>query len=109
MPDSELTIQIDQSQAGAGVVTARLAGDVDPSTVASLLGELQVVLLDGALRELVIDLGGVEFMDSSGIRVLIDVHNQMRERDGVLVLEQVPPTVRSVLEITGLADHLELR
>jgi anti-anti-sigma factor len=109
VPGAELEITIDHARVDDGVVVVRLVGEIDPSTSPTLEGELQALIFTGAPRELVLDLSGVSFMDSSAIRVIIDVHNRLRALDALLVLESPSPTTRQVLEITGLTNHLELR
>ncbi len=109
MPE-HLTIAVDLSRVDDdGVVVARLAGEIDPSSAPRLLHEMEAVLFTAEPRELVLDFADVEFMDSSGLRTIIDLSKQMRDREGVLVLESVRPAARQVLEITGLTEHLTLR
>jgi anti-anti-sigma factor len=109
MSDHELIIDVDHAKVDDGIVTARLSGEIDPSTAPTLAGEMQALIFTAAPRQLILDFSGVGFMDSSGLRVIIDIHNQMRDRDAVLVLDAVSPTTRRVLEISGLTEHLEIR
>ena len=109
MPGPELTVTPDHSKVDEGIVTVRLAGEIDSSTAPNLLGELQALIFTGAPRELVLDFRKVDFMDSAGIRVIIDIQKQLRESGALLVLEDVSPTTRQVLEITGLTNQLEMR
>jgi anti-anti-sigma factor len=109
MPGSELAIEVDHARVDEGIVTVALTGDIDTASAPRLAGELQTQLFTAAPRELVLDFAGVTFMDSSGIRVIIDIHHQQRDRDGVLILESVSDTARQVLDITGLTSHLEFR
>ena len=102
-------VEPDHSEVDEGVVKARVSGEIDPSTAPALLAELEALIFTGAPRELVVDFAGVSFIDSSGLRSVIDIHNQMRARGGVLVLENPSEKTRRLLEITGLTDHLELR
>jgi anti-anti-sigma factor len=104
-----MIVEPDHSLVDEGVVRVRVSGDIDPSTAPTFAGELQALIFTGAPRELVVDLSGVTFIDSSGLRAVIDVHNLMRDRGGVLVLEDPSEKARRLLEITGLTDHLELR
>ncbi|MBE1537472.1 STAS domain-containing protein [Actinomadura algeriensis] len=77
-----------------------LTGDVDISTAARLRDDLAALLGDGA-RHLVLDLGDVSFMDSSGLSVLAGVFPLLRE-SGALALAAVNPRIREVLRTTGL-------
>jgi anti-sigma B factor antagonist len=66
--------------------------------------------LDGMLRQdvrrIVLDLSGVEFCDSSGLRVLLRAHRHAALLGGSLRLAGTGPTVRKVLQISGLDAHL---
>jgi anti-anti-sigma factor len=109
MPGPDLAIAVDHARVDEGVVTVGLTGEVDTASAPRLSGELQALLFTAAPRELVLDFGGVTFMDSSGIRVIIDIHHRQRDRGGVLILASVSDTARQVLDITGLTNHLEFR
>ena len=109
MAEPELVVEVDHDRADDGVVSVRLAGEIDVATAPLLAGELQTVLFTAAPKELVLDFSGVTFMDSAGLRVIIDVHNEIRRSDGLLVLEKISGAPAQLLEVTGLTGHLEMR
>ncbi|MGZ4188775.1 MAG: STAS domain-containing protein [Actinomycetota bacterium] len=93
-----LSITIDQR--GVRVVVAP-QGELDISNQQ----ELRDAIADARTRdpaELVLDLRGLSFMDSSGLRVLIDTWNESKTADARLVMV-VPKAglVRRVLEVSG--------
>lgn len=59
------------------------------------------VVADGAER-VVVDLGGTEFMDSSGLGALIGCLKMTRQAGGDLRIANVRPQVRMVLELTSM-------
>ena len=83
-------------------------GEVDPHTAPRVEGEIRAGLLSPTIDTLVLDLSGVAFMDSSGLRVVIAAHRSMREREGRLVLRSPSATVARLLEITQLAGEIEI-
>jgi stage II sporulation protein AA (anti-sigma F factor antagonist) len=85
-----------------------LRGELDPHTAPSLRGEIDRVLAAGRVH-LVLDLSGLSFIDSSGLRVIISAHKDTADRDGHLVLRSPSPTTRRLLDITGLLDHIDTR
>jgi anti-sigma B factor antagonist len=85
-----------------------LRGELDPHTAPDLRNEIDRVLEAGRSR-LVLDLAGITFIDSSGLRVVISAHKDTVERGGGLVLRSPSPTTRRLLDITGLLDHIETR
>jgi|SRR6476469_6536489 len=54
------------------------------------------------LTDLVIDMGGVSFLDSRGMAVLIHLHGKTAARGGKLTLLAVPPRVAKALSVAGL-------
>jgi anti-sigma B factor antagonist len=96
---SRLTIQRD----GA---TIAIAGELDAHSAPALRDELAT---STGPHDTVVDMSGVTFMDSSGLRVLIDAHQRAADSDSRLVLSAPSTSVRRVLEIAGVLDHLEVR
>ncbi len=45
-------------------------------------------------------------MGSSGLSVLVDAHKWLEARGCRMLLENVPPNVSRVIDVTGLSEHL---
>ena len=56
----------------------------------------------------VVDLSGVEFMDTAGLEVLLEEWNASRQFDGRLCLVAQQGPIRRLLELTGLSELFEL-
>ena len=80
----------------------RLAGDVLDE------GTLQVPK-DVGPRELHLDLAGVRLPTAEGLRAVIHLHKEMRDRGGRLVLSNLTDEVHEVFEVTGLVKVLDVR
>jgi anti-sigma B factor antagonist len=78
-----------------------IEGEVDLYTAAQLRERL-IGLVDGGRSRIAVNLERVEFLDSTGLGVLIGGLKRCRERDGSLSLVAPRETVRKVLSITGL-------
>lgn len=93
----------------ATTITMTVHGDIDPSSVGELEGEIRAALFGAPdASTLALDLADVAFMDSSGLRVLITVHKLMDERRGDLVVRHPSPTVSRLLEVTKLTGNLTI-
>lgn len=86
-------------EAGRTVVT--VGGEVDVFT-APALDERLVSLIDEGKVRLVVDLTGVEFLDSTGLGVLVKALKRTREHDGSLDLVATQERILKVFRITGL-------
>ena len=90
-------------------LTARLAGEIDHHAAKEIMAEL-AEQIDAALPEqLVLELSGVTFMDSSGIAVLLSAWRRMGQREGSLVVCQVPAQAEKVLKAAGLDRLLQFQ
>lgn len=95
------------SQRQDGGISFALSGELDLST----LDHLETVLdgsLDGGPELVVLDLRNLTFLDSSGLRVMLRLHESQRKQGGRLVLIQGPRRVHRVLELTRADEELEI-
>jgi anti-sigma B factor antagonist len=82
----------------------QVAGEVDLATRDELRERLLALVAEGA-RHLVVDLSALEFIDSSGLGVLIRVRNVMQEQGGSLTLVANQERILKPFRVTGLADN----
>jgi len=76
-------------------------GEVDIATAPQLREKLVELASQGA-QKVVVDLEGVDFLDSTGLGVLIGGMKRLRGLDGDLTLVCTQPRILKVFEITGL-------
>jgi anti-sigma B factor antagonist len=83
-----------------------LSGELDLATV----GELETALSDrlGDGEHVVVDLRGLAFMDSSGVRALVGAHQAAQDGDGSLTIVRAPRgnEVDRVIDVSGIATAL---
>ena len=85
-----------------GWTVVEVAGQLDVATAPEFRQVLVESQYGGAARVLV-DVAGIEFVDSMGLGVLIGGHKRARKHDGAaLVLARPSPRMRELLELTGL-------
>ena len=91
-----------------GRVHLALRGELDLATAPELEGLLNARVDDG--REVVVDLRDLEFMDSSGIRVLVAAHTRAgRTGTRVFVVRPTPDSaVAKIVEVAGLDRELNI-
>jgi len=79
-----------------------ISGELDLASADDFLAEVSEAAGDHAL--LLLDLGGVTFMDSTGLGALIKMRNRLVDRGGDVRLTAVSTAVERVLELTGMSD-----
>lgn len=92
-------MRIDEERAERALVIAPL-GRLD-SVSSSELERFVVTRIDAGQRRLVLDLAGVEYISSAGLRVLLMAAKRLKEPPSALVLCGMGPGVRTVLELAG--------
>jgi anti-sigma B factor antagonist len=96
-----LELEHRQDSKGREVVAVR--GEIDVATSPTLREQLYAIIDSGA-KELVVDLSGLGFIDSSGLGVLVAALKHMREGDGELILAGLQQPALRVFEITDLTE-----
>ena len=86
-------------------VTVTVDGEVDSMTAPSLGGVLRAMIGAGH-RDLVVDLGGVTFIDARGLSVLATAAGLATSAGATLTLRSVSVVARRILDITRVSDLL---
>lgn len=84
-----------------GFSITEVTGEVDVYT-APQLDEALSALVEGGNNKLIVDLSGVEFLDSTGLGVLVKALKRVRENDGSLAVVATTDRISKVFRITGL-------
>lgn len=82
------------------------AGELDLATVTELREQL-TALREAGFREVVVDLRGLTFLDSTGLRLLVAEARALGACAGRLLLVPGPPAVQRVFAVTGLDAVLD--
>jgi len=97
--NGSLTVEIDPD----GTIVVH--GDIDiaggPTLEAAILSQ-------ESNNSIVIDLGDVSFIDSSGLRSLLGASRRAHARDSTVKLRSVGPEVTRLLQITGTSDQFTI-
>jgi anti-anti-sigma factor len=99
-----LTTEIHGSKGHALVV---LAGELDASSAGELYEELAALTRQGVIH-VALDLTALEFIDSTGLSVIIAEHKRAASAGGGLVILTPHHNTRRVFEVSGLMDVLEI-
>ena len=99
---------IEEHREGDGA-RLQLSGELDLASSNSLVDAVTRLAGSGA-RDIVLDIGPLVFIDSTGLRALLSSRAVCAEKDATLRLapapEKVSPQVRRLLQVTGLLERL---
>ena len=96
-------MKVFQAPLSGGVVSVTVEGRLDAATVPTLEQALQRLLFDGQAK-LVVDLAGVNYISSSGLRAMLTARRQARSRGGDVYLCSLHPRVREIFEMVGFVS-----
>lgn len=74
---------------------------LDASSAAELKQKLGFEL-DPSIRRAEVEMGGVQFIDSSGIGVLLGIYRKLPQNEAEVILRNVQSSVRAVIELLRL-------
>jgi anti-sigma B factor antagonist len=86
--------------------TLELAGEIDAHTAPDLAA--RYAELPEGDGDFTIVMSQVDFKDSSGLRVVIELHQRAEAADRRLVLRDPSPAVARLIEVSGLEGHLHV-
>jgi anti-anti-sigma factor len=84
------------------VITVELTGEFDIATTAEMRDS--ILSQHRGESQVVIDMTGVTFMDSSALRALLEVRGALADNGAEVTLANPTPNVLRLLSITGTAD-----
>lgn len=89
-------------------LTISLGGELDHHAAKGLMDSLDRCMEQNLPSKTILDLGGLTFMDSSGIAVVLRCKRRMEALGGNLVVVNIPRQAAKVLETAGLGRYINL-
>ncbi|MBX0328619.1 STAS domain-containing protein [Oscillochloris sp. ZM17-4] len=90
-----------------------VTGRVDAATASKLKQQIDALFDEGRYR-IVLDLAGLEYVSSPGLRVLIEARKRAREwkitdlEGGDIRIANLPPKIKEVFDLTGFTSLFEM-
>lgn len=96
-----------QEEISDGIVIVKLKGRLDASATKDIKEKVRLLAKDKQLN-LVIDMGGIDFIDSSGLGVLVASLRTVNKIGGDIKIASLQDQVRSIFELTRLHRLFEI-
>lgn len=87
-------------------MTVSLSGRLDASTAPQLETEFKGNL--EGISDLTIDMSGIEYISSAGLRVLLSAHKLLMNNHGEMLIKNVGSAIMEVFELTGFDSILNI-
>jgi anti-sigma B factor antagonist len=98
-----MDLTLNERPVGEGRTVVEVSGEIDVYT-APKLRESLLNLVDSGNYQLIIDMEGVEFLDSTGLGVLVGGLKRVRAHDGAIDLVCTQGRILRIFRITGLSN-----
>jgi anti-anti-sigma factor len=102
--NADFEVSSQPSDLGTHAVRLVLKGEFDVYVGPVIVERVQKLAQQG-VKLIVLDLAGVTFLDSSGLREIIKAGNLLAKHDGQLLIEGATGATQRVLEITGMLEQ----
>lgn len=100
-------LKVNVHEKAVGIFTVTPEGSIDTNTYTILEKRIDS-LLQSEATVIVFDFGGVTFISSAGIRVILKTHKALKNRNGKAVLMNMQPQVKKVFEIINALPSLPM-
>lgn len=90
------------------IICLNLQGTLEIGSDVQRLTDMVKTHLEAGENQILLDLGGVRYIDSTGISVLIQIYSAARDTGGAMKLIRLTQRVHDVLQITRLSSVFEI-
>lgn len=90
----------------ANTLFVRLKGELDHHTSIELRERINVLMEEYDIVNIVFNMQDLEFMDSSGIGLILGRYNQVRRKQGTLIVCHLNHTIERIIRLSGLLKIL---
>ena len=88
-------------------IIAQVSGRVDGTNAAEFQDDL-IPATDGTNQSVVLDIGGLSYISSAGLRVILLIARTLRSKDATLVVCSPTDSIREIFEISGFSQIIPL-
>ena len=85
-----------------------LRGEIDHHSAVSVRGEIDEVICESGVEKTVLDLSAINFMDSSGLGLIMGRYALMQRLGGVLTLKNPNERIVKIFELAGLGRIIKI-
>lgn len=90
-----------------GKMLAEVTGRLDTAAAVHAATEIQP-LIDNAEKEIVLDCKGLEYISSSGLRLILTIRKASSQKNGRVAIRNINETIRQVFTMTGFMSLFDV-
>ena len=89
-------------------LTVALRGELDHCSAMTIRRELDALLSDQGVRQLLLDMAELRFMDSSGIGVILGRYRILAARGGGVWVRNMNPQIQRIFHLSGMGQVIHV-
>lgn len=89
------------------VYTVELNGSLDTETSPDLEAELKEII-DERTKAVILDMRGVDYISSAGIRVVMSMKKALQEKDATFVMTNLKPQIKKVFDVLKILPMIDI-
>lgn len=90
------------------ILLLRLIGELDHHSAEPLREKISSLIEQQQIKHVILNLAQLQFMDSSGLGVILGRYNQIKKRDGEMIVCAISPIIERIFEMSGLFKIVQL-
>lgn len=90
------------------ILTCTLEGRLDTAASEDCLAEMQQ-LFENANQNILIDCAKLDYISSSGLRILLSLRKKVSEQEGTLTISNLSTEIKNVFDLTGFTKIFNLK
>ncbi|MFB1050441.1 anti-sigma F factor antagonist [Paraliobacillus sp. JSM ZJ581] len=90
------------------VLLVRLSGELDHHEAERFKTDWQRILYEVDVQHVILNLGELTFMDSSGLGVILGRYKELKQIKGEMIVCSISPAVKRLFELSGLFKIIRL-
>jgi anti-anti-sigma factor len=102
-----MPLKVTAQETNPGIFSVSPVGSLDSNTAPALEERLRPILASGP-KAVILDLAGLEYISSAGIRVVVATRKALKGKEGKLLLVNLPPQIRKVFDIIQALPSLNV-
>jgi anti-sigma B factor antagonist len=99
-------MEINVRSSGQATVVV-VAGDIDSNSAPQ--AQEQILPLVQPAAKIILDMSGVEYMSSAGLRMLLSMYRQVSRQNGGIVLVGLAEEIKDTMSVTGFLNFFTIR
>ncbi len=90
------------------ILTVVLRGELDHHAVSKVKESIDMQLVQTPVKQLILDMSGVTFMDSSGIGLIVGRYNRIKILGGRMKIINPNASLSKILKMSGIGKLMEI-